>query len=95
MRDSDATIVFSTKERLTGGTRLTFELANRLGKPVLHLSRDEADAAVACPVLELRAFVEVSGRFEHSTWPGHGASQEPEISARSYLRFSLPLRWRR
>src|SRR4051812_41309778 len=45
LRDSDATVVFSIKARLTGGSRLTFELAKRLGKPVLHLSRVEADVA--------------------------------------------------
>src|SRR5215207_7650617 len=42
VRDSDATVVFSIKARLTGGTRLTFELARQLGKPVLQLSRDDA-----------------------------------------------------
>ena len=55
VRDSDATVVFSIKSRLTGGTRLTFELAKRLGKPVLHLSRNETDAAAAAD--KLRAFI--------------------------------------
>src|SRR4051794_26180413 len=32
VRDSDATVVFSIKPRLTGGTRLTFELARRFDK---------------------------------------------------------------
>src|SRR4051812_36868651 len=47
IRDSDATVVFSIKTRITGGTRLTYELAERLGKPLLYLSRDEADVAAA------------------------------------------------
>ena len=61
VRDSDATVVFSIQERLTGGTRLTFELARRLGKPVLQLSRDNADAAAAfgknVAAFRLQAFV--------------------------------------
>jgi hypothetical protein len=78
VRDSDATVVFSIKPRLTGGTRLTFELARRLGKPVLHLSRDEADAAVAAE--ELRAFIE-DGPVRALNVAGPRASQEPEIGA--------------
>jgi hypothetical protein len=76
VRDSDATIVFSIKELLTGGTRLTFGLALRLGKPVLHLSRDEADSAVAAA--RLREFVE-GHQVRILNVGGPRASQEPEI----------------
>lgn len=76
VRDSDATVIFSIKARLTGGTRLTFELAKRLGKPVLHLSRDEADVATAAG--NLRAFVEKQ-RTRTLNVAGPRASQEPEI----------------
>src|SRR6478672_11962562 len=51
VRDSDATVVFSIKPQLTGGTRLTLELANRLGKPVLLLNRDGDDAQSAADQL--------------------------------------------
>jgi hypothetical protein len=84
VRDSDATVVFSIKSRLTGGTRLTFELARRLGKPVLHLSRDEADAATAAD--ELRAFV-VERRLRTLNVAGPRASQEPGIG--EYVRAVL------
>ena len=76
VRDSDATVVFSIQARLTGGTRLTFELARRLGKPVLHLSRDEADAPAAAA--NLRAFVE-ERQIRTLNVAGPRASQEPEI----------------
>jgi predicted Rossmann fold nucleotide-binding protein DprA/Smf involved in DNA uptake len=91
VRDSDATVVFSIKPRLTGGTRLTFELARRFGKPVLHLSRDEADAAAAGD--ELRAFVK-EGRVRTLNVAGPRASQEPEIGAfvRAVLTAALGVR---
>ena len=78
VRDSDATVVFSIKTRLTGGTRLTFELARRFGKPVLHLSRDEEDLAAARD--KLLAFVEEQ-RIRTLNVAGPRASQEPEIGA--------------
>jgi hypothetical protein len=37
VRDSDATVIFSLAPRLTGGSRLTRELAVRYGKPCVHL----------------------------------------------------------
>ncbi len=37
VRDSDATVIFSLSERLSGGSRLTLEAAGKLGKPCLHL----------------------------------------------------------
>lgn len=44
IRDSDGTLVVSIAAEPQGGTRLTLELARRLGKPVLHLALLEADA---------------------------------------------------
>jgi hypothetical protein len=41
VRDSDGTVVFSTFEVLTGGSKKTVEVARQYGKPVLHLSRNE------------------------------------------------------
>ena len=38
VRDSDATVVFSICAEVTGGTALTLALAQRLGKPCLHLA---------------------------------------------------------
>ena len=78
VRDSDATVVFSLKTRLTGGTRLTLELAERIGKPVLHLSRDEAEFALIAE--QLQAFVEKQ-QIGTLNVAGPRASQEPEIGA--------------
>src|SRR3954470_24614725 len=75
VRDSDATVVFSFKPRLTGGTRLTFELAQRLGKPVLHLSRDENEIAKAAS--KLRTFLEQQ-QVRTLNVAGPRASHEPE-----------------
>lgn len=47
VRDSDATVIFSHGP-LTGGSRLTYEEAVRIGKPVLHLdlaAQDDSEAA--------------------------------------------------
>jgi hypothetical protein len=37
IEESDGTVIFSLNRRLSGGTKLTLELANKLGKPVLHI----------------------------------------------------------
>jgi hypothetical protein len=34
---SDGTVIFSLERALSGGTKLTLELANKLGKPVLRI----------------------------------------------------------
>ena len=47
VRDSDATLILS-QGKLTGGSRLTFVEATRLGRPVLHVDltgRTDAEAA--------------------------------------------------
>ena len=37
IQESDGTVIFSLERLLNGGTRLTWEHANKLGKPVLHI----------------------------------------------------------
>jgi hypothetical protein len=37
IEESDGTVIFSIERRLGGGTKLTRELADKLGKPVLHI----------------------------------------------------------
>jgi len=92
IRDSDVTVVFSLVAEPAGGTRLTLELAKRLGKPVLHLSRDRLVAdvssdgehaisdAVENAASQLRDFLD-----EHIVQilnvAGPRASQEPEVAA--------------
>jgi len=54
VRDSDATLIITVSETLTGGSLRTLELARTLGKPYLHLSR-RLDGDLAGP--KLRRFV--------------------------------------
>src|SRR5206468_7935268 len=37
IEESDGTVIFSLERLLSGGTKLTWEHANKLGKPVLHV----------------------------------------------------------
>lgn len=49
VRDSDATVVFASSPRLTGGTKRTVQFAVKHAKPslVLHLGMDASEAATA------------------------------------------------
>jgi len=80
VRDSDATVVFSIAPQLIGGTRLTAEIARQLGKPVLHLSRDEPDFTVEAAAAKLRQFLS-EHQVERLNIAGPRASQEPEVAA--------------
>jgi predicted Rossmann fold nucleotide-binding protein DprA/Smf involved in DNA uptake len=79
VRDSDATIVFTMAATVSGGTALTVDLAARLGKPCLHLSRDAGDTTTeyARRLLDFLAANEV----KRLNIAGPRASQEPEIAA--------------
>jgi hypothetical protein len=78
VRDSDATIVFTIAPTVSGGTALTVDLAMRLGKPWLHLSRDAGPATVDCAG-RLRGFL-TAHAIERLNIAGPRASQEPEIA---------------
>lgn len=82
VRDSDATVVFSIAAETQGGTRLTLRVAERLDRPVLHLSREalERDAgdAIAHAATRLLAFV-AKHNVRRLNVAGPRASQEPEI----------------
>lgn len=77
VRDSDATVVFSIAASPQGGTKLTLDLARRLGKPVLHLSRDRGQADADSQIREF--ITEHAVRILNVAGPR--ASQEPEIDA--------------
>ena len=79
IRDSDATVVFSIAAELTGGSALTAELAERLGRPWLHIPRD-AGAAVADHAARLMEFVS-EHHVNRLNVAGPRASQEPQIAA--------------
>ena len=78
VRDSDATVVFSIAPKLSGGSALTFAIAERLNKPSLHLSREAMSAIGANPSQELVGFL-----AEHQIYrlnvAGPRQSQEPEV----------------
>ena len=52
VRDSDGTLIISLRPQLEGGSKTTFELAQRAGKPCLHLHAGNASVSA------IRAFVE-------------------------------------
>jgi len=64
VRDSDATLVFTLSAETSGGTALTIELAQRQGKPCLHIAQeltpDVADAAE-----QLRTFLTYASSGSH------------------------------
>jgi hypothetical protein len=90
VRDSDATVVFSIAAEPQGGTRLTLLLAQRMGRPVLHLSRDaierDAENAVAVAAERLLAFLSENA-VQTLNVAGPRASQEPGIGA--FVRSAL------
>ncbi|HEX3601511.1 MAG TPA: putative molybdenum carrier protein [Lacipirellulaceae bacterium] len=76
IRDSDATLVISIAVDPQGGTGLTIELARRLGKPLLHVSQENAAASAA----QIRTFLR-ENHVQLLNVAGPRASQEPEIDA--------------
>ncbi len=76
VRDSDGTVILSLSETLTGGSRKTAELAQRHGRPWLHLSK-QADGRDAGE--RLRRFVE-EHRIRVLNVAGPRASTEPTVS---------------
>ncbi len=78
VRDSDATVLFTTRPELTGGTGLTAEIAASLAKPTLHLCAAERGPLEAAVVL--RQFL-AERRVTRLNIAGPRASQEPEVAA--------------
>jgi len=73
VRDADATVIFSIAKKLSGGSRLTAELARQHRKPLLQLCRDGPRGD---PAKRLLAFLQ---RHEINTLnvAGPRASEEP------------------
>jgi Circularly permutated YpsA SLOG family len=86
IRDSDATAVFSMVREVTGGTALTIALAERLGKPCLHLSSEAISASGADPADELLAFLR-EYHISRLNVAGPRASQEPLVG--EFVRHTL------
>jgi len=90
IRDSDATVVFSILREVAGGTALTLALAQRSGKPCLHLSSENASAIGQDPPQELIDFL-AAHHVSRLNIAGPRASQEPLVAAfvRSVLTAAL------
>lgn len=85
VRDTDVTILLTISSQLQGGTALTARMAEKLGKPQLHLSRDDGT-----PIQEageqLAAFTNEHQALRINI-AGPRGSQEPEIG--QYVRAVL------
>jgi hypothetical protein len=76
VRDSDATVIFSLAEKLTGGSLATRRFAEAGGKPCLHVSKASGED----PKDLLRSFVREQG-VKVLNVAGPRASGEPDIGA--------------
>lgn len=96
VRDSDATVALTIARDARGGTSLTLACARRLGKPVVHLSRNalaalhgDTESTSAAASLLLALLRENDARTLNVAGPR--GSQEPEVAAfvRDVLRQAL------
>jgi len=73
VRDSDGTLIISLKPQLEGGSKATQEIAERLGRPCLHVHPGNAAGAVVRQFVERYAIrvLNVAGPRE-SSQPGIG-----------------------
>ena len=76
VRDSDATVIFSTHKELHGGTLLTLRLAEAYNKPLIHLCQEDERTN---PAQELQSFTE---QFNVAVLnvAGPRSSDEPNIN---------------
>lgn len=77
VRDSDATLVVTAQAKATGGSALTLAVAERAGKPCLHLAQEETPSVIEAG--ERIADFILEHRVERLNVAGPRASQEPEI----------------
>ena len=77
IRDSDGTLIVSLAKRLVGGTRLTDDLAKRLGKPHLVLSKTDGDLLMQAGAL--RGFISANDIVVLNV-AGPRASAEPDLA---------------
>ena len=74
VRDSDATLIFTTKKKLSGGTLMTWRFAKQLKKPVLHICSQDLQN----PLRKLDAFIKNNG-VKLLNVAGPRASKEPRV----------------
>lgn len=78
VRDSDATLLVTIAAELTGGTGLTAQVTDQLGKPWLHIARDTIDNVLDA-AQTIRDFL-AQHAVRRLNVAGPRASQEPEIA---------------
>jgi hypothetical protein len=88
VRDSDATVVFSLAETLTGGSEKTASFARIYKKPFLHLCRKEVGIEA---VTRLTSFI-LTHKPEVLNVAGPRASEEQEVGA--FTRLVLERWWK-
>jgi hypothetical protein len=79
VRDSDATLLLTIGRELSGGTGLTAQVAERSGKPWMHVSR-ETNGDLSEVRRLVREFL-VQHDVRRLNIAGPRASQEPEVGA--------------
>ena len=83
IEESDGTVIFSLNRRLSGGTKLTLDLANKLGKPVLHIydTRKERISNPDSLRLEIQTLTDFlsSNKIEILNVAGPRESKEPGV----------------
>lgn len=75
VRDSDGTVAFSIAPTLSGGSKKTVELAQKHGKPVIHICRETEN-----PAETLLRFIRSNG-IGILNVAGPRGSKEPEVGA--------------
>jgi hypothetical protein len=78
---SDGTLIFSLERVLSGGTKLTLELANKLEKPVFHIYRKERISTPDSLRLDIQALTDFlcSNKIEILNVAGPRESKEPGV----------------
>jgi hypothetical protein len=79
VRDSDATLVLTLDATPTGGTGLTLAVAQRLGKPCLHISRETCPSLTQAGI-QIEDFLQ-ENRVIRLNIAGPRASQQPQIAS--------------
>ncbi len=80
VRDSNATVLFTLTAEMQGGTALTRDLAERLGKPWLHLAGGEAGRASVPEAADRLAAFLAGHQVQTLNIAGPRASQEPGVA---------------
>ncbi len=85
VRDSDATLVVTAQAQASGGSALTLAVAQRMGKPCLHIAQAETPSVIEAGE-RIAQFI-LEHRIERLNVAGPRASQEPQIA--TYVEAAL------